>query len=319
MSTTVVVVSILKGKRMKSKNILVIAGAIILLGVAGYKIIFSNESAKNVDNEVSVSADKLESESEKNAIEFVADEEFKDKLSFNVNGKTYTLGPIPAHKWKMVTETQLVAEHFNGSEPFAWASDVSSDTKLYDVEGFVGSCVNGYQQDKPEQEGYVHFHGSNEDSSVGFWLKHTAVTPFTWQGPDGNPGIGREVPVGVDLEFPNICEFPAGASEKEASNTENVPTASDSNVVEINMTAEQWKFTPNEVRVKLGDTVRMTVTSLDVTHGFAINELNVNETIPAGETVTFEFVANKKGTFRQYCSILCGVGHSGMDGNFIVE
>ncbi len=301
---------------MNQKNILIISAlAIVVAGVVGIKTLSGrNETTATIED-----TSQVASVADSNIVEITPSEGLVETLPFVLDGKDYTLGPIPAHFWKLDGSTKLVAEHYSGSQPFAWASDVPADTLLYEVDGVLGSCSNGYLEDKPTENGFVHFHGSNEDNNVGFWLKHTVVTAFTWEGPPGNPDVGREVPLGVDLKFPNICEFPAGetkeALEGESSDTLGV---SDS-VVEVKLEAKQWEFVPSEVRVRLGDTVRMTITSSDVDHGFAINEFGVSEKIPAGETVTFEFVADKKGTYRQYCNVVCGLGHAGMIGDFIVE
>ena len=73
------------------------------------------------------------------------------------------------------------------------------------------------------------------------------------------------------------------------------------------------------IQVKKGDTVRLQITSMDTDHGFAIAEFGVNATIPAGKTVTVEFVADRQGTFTTQCSVFCGTGHPDMQGTLIVE
>lgn len=98
-----------------------------------------------------------------------------------------------------------------------------------------------------------------------------------------------------------------------------VPNQQNSRVKQFNMTAAQFEFTPAQIKVSEGDTVRLTIKNLDVAHGFAINELNINQVLPAGKTTTFEFEAYKKGTYRFYCSVVCGSGHLSMVGELIVE
>ncbi len=63
-----------------------------------------------------------------------------------------------------------------------------------------------------------------------------------------------------------------------------------------------------------GDRVIIELRSLDVTHGFAIDEFNVNAYIVPGETVTVNFIADKVGNFTYYCNVFCGVGHPYMHG-----
>lgn len=90
-------------------------------------------------------------------------------------------------------------------------------------------------------------------------------------------------------------------------------------VREIAVEARQFEFTPNTIRVELGETVRLRLTSVDVTHGFSVPELGINEILKPGETVSVQFEATKRGEFPFACSVACGVGHAGMRGMLIVE
>ncbi len=87
----------------------------------------------------------------------------------------------------------------------------------------------------------------------------------------------------------------------------------------INVTARQFAYSPSEIRVKYGEHVRLMLTSQDVTHGLALPDFNIDASIPMGETVTVDFVADKKGTFPFFCSVFCGSGHADMRGMLIVE
>jgi len=90
-------------------------------------------------------------------------------------------------------------------------------------------------------------------------------------------------------------------------------------VKEFVMTAKQWEFIPGTIEVNKGDTVRLKITSADVTHGFSINEFGINKKIEPGQTVEVEFTADKQGTFTFYCSVPCGEGHGQMKGKLIVN
>lgn len=82
----------------------------------------------------------------------------------------------------------------------------------------------------------------------------------------------------------------------------------------VKVEASKYKFSPDPIVVKFGEKVRLIVTSADVDHGLAISEFKVNVTVRAGKTETADFVANKKGVFRMYCSVYCGSGHGKMRG-----
>ena len=81
------------------------------------------------------------------------------------------------------------------------------------------------------------------------------------------------------------------------------------------MTAERFQFTPSTIEVNQGDTVRLVIRSVDVTHGLMVDGHGLNVLIPAsGEPVTVEFVATQAGRFQFRCSNYCGLGHDGMNG-----
>jgi len=92
-------------------------------------------------------------------------------------------------------------------------------------------------------------------------------------------------------------------------------------VREFRISASQWSYGPGIIRVNPGEAVRFIVTSVDITHGFAINEMDVNLPLaPSGE-IAHEVVIPEdipEGTYTMYCSIFCGIGHPYMKGSIIV-
>lgn len=90
---------------------------------------------------------------------------------------------------------------------------------------------------------------------------------------------------------------------------------------EFRISALQWDFDPGVIRVNPGDRVRFVVTSRDIMHGFAINELNVNLPLSGGVEATQEVVIPPdiaEGTHTMYCSIFCGIGHPYMKGSVLI-
>jgi len=85
------------------------------------------------------------------------------------------------------------------------------------------------------------------------------------------------------------------------------------------ITAKKWEFSPGIITVNKGDEVTLSVTSVDVTHGFGISAFNIRETLKPNETTTVTFVADKSGSFPFFCSVFCGSGHGGMQGTLIVN
>lgn len=90
-------------------------------------------------------------------------------------------------------------------------------------------------------------------------------------------------------------------------------------IKEFTITAESWKFSPSTITVNEGDTVKLHIKSIDISHGFGLPEFGITERLEPGVIVDVEFVADKKGTFTFSCTVFCGIGHSGMNGQLIVE
>ena len=90
-------------------------------------------------------------------------------------------------------------------------------------------------------------------------------------------------------------------------------------VKEIEVTAKQWEFIPNPIRVNLGDQVMLRITSIDVSHGFALPDFGISQGLEPGQTEIVEFTADKTGSFTFFCNVVCGSGHGGMRGTLIVS
>ena len=69
-----------------------------------------------------------------------------------------------------------------------------------------------------------------------------------------------------------------------------------------------------------GETVRIRLTSEDVTHGFYVPDLDINAgPFSPGTFKLVECTADRTGTFKFYCNILCSPEHGSMVGTIIVE
>ena len=111
-------------------------------------------------------------------------------------------------------------------------------------------------------------------------------------------------------------------------------TAVSPQVVEI--TADNYEFTPAEVHVKKGTRVQLKVKSVDKTHGLKLDPypegalptgdpgLRFEQSPDTGkikksETGGLIFVAEKPGVYEFKCSVVCGFGHGRMKGKLIVD
>ncbi|VVB53951.1 Nitrous-oxide reductase [uncultured archaeon] len=136
-----------------------------------------------------------------------------------------------------------------------------------------------------------------------------------------------EAPATTPPTEPAKTPQPTQTQESTTTTTQinQQPTATTTTVVatapakEFTMTAKQFAFDPATITVNKGDHVIIHLTSTDVAHGFAIDELNVNVVIPAGKTADADFIADKTGTFTYYCSVRCGSGHRDMVGTLTVQ
>lgn len=113
---------------------------------------------------------------------------------------------------------------------------------------------------------------------------------------------------------PSDIMMSSPSGEMESTNSSMMETGD-----AIVVTGSNFKFDKSEIRVKQGDTVKITFKNTQGFHDFVIDEYNVKtkqQNGPAEETVTF--VADKPGTFEYYCSV--GQHRAmGMKGNLIVE
>ncbi len=94
-------------------------------------------------------------------------------------------------------------------------------------------------------------------------------------------------------------------------------------ITEVYATLIRSTMTPDIIRVKQGDLVRIHLTNIettkDATHAFAVAEYNVMASVEPGETTTVEFVADYPGVFCFYCVEFCSPLHLEMAGWLEVE
>ena len=87
----------------------------------------------------------------------------------------------------------------------------------------------------------------------------------------------------------------------------------------IVITAKRFEFSPREITLKKGETVKLQLKSEDVTHGFFLRPLGIDRDIPAGETAEVTVTPQEAGRYRAICDHFCGAGHGGMKMTIVVE
>ncbi len=161
--------------------------------------------------------------------------------------------------------------------------------------------------------GTYEFPGADAPLSVN---GQVVLQSFTIQNP---PSPQPETPKAASQT--NQADSPPTPTVNEKTSA-NIPVDKPAivpSVQSFTLSAKQWQFSPSTITVKKGNTVKLTINSIDVTHGFSIPDFNVSETLSPGQTVQVEFLANTSGSFSFFCNVFCGSGHSGMKGTLIVE
>ena len=138
-----------------------------------------------------------------------------------------------------------------------------------------------------------------------------------WAASSRNKAVAPTVPLGE-----------TGTPETNTLKTSSVPAASPAvssgsvtvgTVKIIEVTAQNYSFTPKEITVKKGDKVTIKFTNTEGSHNWVLDEFDAQTSvIGAGKTEEVTFTADKIGTFEYYCSV--GSHRTlGMKGNLIVE
>lgn len=123
----------------------------------------------------------------------------------------------------------------------------------------------------------------------------------------GEEGITSEVPV------------PGATGVSEAViESETGTEVSGAQEQSFSITARKWEFQPGTITVQKGTRVKLSITSIDVTHGFGLPEFGISQTLEPGKTAEIDFVADKVGEFPFSCTVFCGEGHGGMKGTLVV-
>jgi heme/copper-type cytochrome/quinol oxidase subunit 2 len=88
---------------------------------------------------------------------------------------------------------------------------------------------------------------------------------------------------------------------------------------EFELTAANYRFTPDRLEVKQDELVKLTVRSTDVAYSLTIDEYRVSKRVPAGGEVTFEFRADRPGEFNFYSNLTSDSRHKTMKGSLVVR
>ncbi len=65
--------------------------------------------------------------------------------------------------------------------------------------------------------------------------------------------------------------------------------------------------------------MKITLRSEDIAHSFTIDEYRISKRVAPGGTTTFEFRADRAGTFPFYCNLTSDAGCKTMRGELVVH
>jgi cytochrome c oxidase subunit 2 len=82
---------------------------------------------------------------------------------------------------------------------------------------------------------------------------------------------------------------------------------------------KQWEMVPETVVIARNAKVELTIESDDVEHGFAVSELDIDESVRKGKPAVVRLIVGQAGVYVMRCSILCGRGHDQMRGRILVR
>jgi plastocyanin len=86
----------------------------------------------------------------------------------------------------------------------------------------------------------------------------------------------------------------------------------------IEVSARSFEFEPDEITVATGEDIAIVLTSEDLLHDLAIDELDAHVAADAGETDVGGLRAEEPGRYTYYCTV-AGHREAGMEGTLIVE
>jgi len=85
------------------------------------------------------------------------------------------------------------------------------------------------------------------------------------------------------------------------------------------VTARRYTFDPPRLEVNQDDLVRITLSADDIAHSLTIDAYRIAKRANPGQPVTFEFRADRAGTFPYYCNLKLDDGCRRMHGELVVK
>jgi heme/copper-type cytochrome/quinol oxidase subunit 2 len=85
------------------------------------------------------------------------------------------------------------------------------------------------------------------------------------------------------------------------------------------VTARRFAFDPPRIEVNQDDLVTIDLRTADIAHSLTIDAYRISKRVSPGRPVTFEFRADRAGTFPFYCNLQIEDGCRQMRGELVVK
>jgi len=85
------------------------------------------------------------------------------------------------------------------------------------------------------------------------------------------------------------------------------------------VTASRFRFNPQRIEVNQDDLVRVELTADDIAHSMTIDTYRISKRVNPGHPITFEFRADRVGSFPFYCNLQIDEGCRQMRGELVVK
>jgi len=87
----------------------------------------------------------------------------------------------------------------------------------------------------------------------------------------------------------------------------------------IRISASRYAFDPPRIEVNQDDLVQIEMRTSDIAHSWTVDAYRIAKRAAPGHPVTFEFRADKAGTFPYYCNLQIEDGCRKMRGELVVR
>ena len=141
-------------------------------------------------------------------------------------------------------------------------------------------------------------------------LSATIVAACGGDGEDPTPDSGRRSP-SPPPAAPQATATPTAVLDEPDDGDGGTPTT----VVNEDVGGSgAYAFNPAELTFSVGETVTFTLTAETEFHTFTVEDLDIDQSLEAGETQKFNFTFDKAGTF----SLIC-LAHPQMTGTITIQ